>query len=121
MARKKWITAAVFLLAMAAARPSEASTPFNKLGRGVGNLLTGWLELPVQIMRTTESDGSFAGMFVGPIKGLVFGVGRTLVGAFETVTFILPNHASGPDTRVEDSYGPILDPEFVVFRSADKL
>ncbi len=112
--------AVVFMLILGLAGPSEASTPFTKLGRGIGNLLTGWLEIPVQIMRTTESEGSFAGVVVGPIKGLVFGIGRTAVGVLETVTFILPNHASGPDVQGEDSYGPILSPEFVTFRSADK-
>lgn len=119
MRRKGWV-AVVFVLLMGAAQPGYASTPFTKLGRGVGNLLTGWLEIPVQIMRTTESEGSFAGVVVGPIKGLVFGIGRTAVGALEMVTFILPNHASGPDVQGEDSYGPIIEPEFVTFRSADK-
>ena len=120
MKHKRWLIAAVFLLVMAAARPGEASTPFTKLGRGLGNILTGWLEVPVQISRTTESDGSLAGLTVGPLKGLAFGIGRTVMGVVETVTFILPNHASGPDVP-EDAYGPVLDPEFVTFRSADKL
>lgn len=121
MRRKGWTAAVVFLLIAAAAQPSYASTPFTKLGRGLGNIVTGWLEFPVQIMRTTESDGSFAGGFIGPIKGLAFGIGRTLMGVFETVTFILPNHASGPDAQSEDAYGPIIEPEFVTLREADKL
>ena len=121
MRRRRWRAAVVFLLIAAAAQPSYASTPFSKLGRGLGNIVTGWLEIPVQIMQTTESQGSFAGTFVGSIKGLAFGIGRTLMGAFETVTFILPNHASGPDAQGEDDYGPIIEPEFVIFRSGDKL
>ena len=120
MRNRKWVVAAVFMLVMAAAGPSEASTAFTKLGRGVGNLLTGWLEIPAQIGQTSEADGSWAGLTIGTLKGLAFGIGRTVMGAVEIVTFPLPNHASGPDVH-EDAYGPVLDPEFVTFRSADKL
>ena len=122
MKYKRWAVTAVFMLVLAGARPSEAaSTPFSKLGRGLGNILTGWLEIPAQIGQTTETQGSFAGLTVGPLKGLAFGIGRTVMGVVEAVTFPLPNHASGPDVLQEDAYGPVLDPEFVTFRSADKL
>ncbi len=95
-----------------------SSTPFDKLGRGAANLLTGWLELPVQISRTTEEQGSLAGVSVGFARGLLFGLGRTAMGALETVTFLLPNH-TGEKGIADDPYGPVLEPEFLIFRQGD--
>lgn len=95
--------------------PAQADTeggPLRKLGRGAANLATGWLELPFQILRTTEGSGAFAGASVGFTRGLAFGVGRTLVGALEVVSFPLPNPTTG--------YRPIIEPEFVTFRDADR-
>lgn len=108
-----------FLLASMAVPVAYASDPFDKLGRGVANMATGWLELPTQVMQTTESQGSLAGMSVGFARGVAFGVGRTVLGVFETVTFLLPNHVGekGPDP---DAYGPIVEPEYLVFRRGDK-
>ena len=63
---------------------------FDKGGRGLANFAFGWLEIPLNIQaRYTKSDtaGSFiAGTGVGVVKGVV----RTLVGAYEAVTFFLP-------------------------------
>ncbi len=95
-----------------------SSTSFDKLGRGVANLVTGWMELPVQISRTTESEGSIAGASVGFARGLLFGAGRTALGVLETVTFLLPNH-TGDRGPADDPYGPIVQPEFLIFRQGD--
>ncbi len=86
--------------------------PVRKLGRGAANLVTGWMEVPAQVLEATEQSGSIAGVTVGLGRGLLFGLGRTLAGAFEVATFPLPN----PKTH----YGPMVRPEFVVFRDADK-
>ena len=62
----------------------------EKLGRGVANLLGGWLEIPYNIhIRASQSDtaGSF---FTGAAHGIVRGVVRTAVGAYETATFCIP-------------------------------
>ena len=83
------------------APPSYA--PFDKLGRGVINLLGGWLEIPSQMeagyRRHPENAG--AGMVGGLGVGVFTGVRRTIVGAFETVTFFLP---------IPRNYAPILPP-----------
>ena len=118
-AKRSGSLAVGFLILLLLISPAEASTPFHKLGRGAGNLLTGWLELPLQIMRTTESQGSFAGVSVGFVKGILFGAGRTALGALEMVTFLLPNHP-GERGPADDPYAPVVEPEFVVFRSSDK-
>ena len=97
---------------------AASATPFDKLGRGGANLVTGWMELPVQISRTTESEGSLAGASLGFARGLLFGVGRTAVGVLEVVTFLLPNH-TGDRGPADDPYGPIVEPEFLIFRDGD--
>ena len=96
----------------APAKADQEGGPLRKLGRGAANVATGWLELPGQIARATEQSGAFAGASVGLARGLVFGVGRTLVGALEVVSFPLPNPTTG--------YRPIIEPEFVTFRDADR-
>ena len=64
--------------------------PLQKLGRGFGNLLGGWMEVPLSIgKRRTETDiagGLFTSAAIGGFKGLV----RTLTGVYEVVTFVLP-------------------------------
>jgi len=63
---------------------------FTKLGRGVSNVLLGWLEVPLNVHKrytTSDTVGSgLAGTAVGIFKGAV----RTGVGLYETVTFFLP-------------------------------
>ncbi len=101
-------------LVMAAA-PAQAEVEggaLRKLGRGFANLATGWLELPFQVARSTERSGAWAGTTVGLTRGVALGIGRTLVGALEMVSFPIPNPTSG--------YGPIIKPEFVTFRDADR-
>ena len=119
MKGKRKVAVAVGLGVALLCSPVYASaTPFDKLGRGAANLVTGWLELPVQISRTTESEGSLAGASVGFARGLLFGVGRTALGVLETVTFLLPNH-TGEQGPADDPYGPIVEPEFLIFREGD--
>ena len=81
----------------------------EKLGRGLGNVAGGWLEIPYQIgQRYTARDtaGSLvAGTFIGVIKGVV----RTVVGAYETVTFWLP---------LPEQFAPIL-PTLPYFDTAE--
>ena len=76
----------------------------RKLGRGVANLTGGWLSLFTTIEETGKSDGILAGATYGFIKGIINAVQRTLVGAYETLTFPFP---------IPKDYKPILtNPEF---------
>jgi putative exosortase-associated protein (TIGR04073 family) len=86
--------------------------PLQKLGRGFANLTTGWLEVGAQVFKITEESGSWAGATVGLARGFVLGLGRTVVGAMEMISFPVPN----PTTR----YGPVIHPEFVTFRDVDR-
>ena len=76
----------------------------SKLCRGVFNVLTGWGEIPRQMIKSGKDKGWWAVLPIGVPAGAFMTVVRTGVGAFETVTFIVP---------VDDSYGPIIDPAFV--------
>ena len=79
--------------------------PATKLGRGLANLFTGWLEIPAEIGRQLRKKGEVAATFVGPVLGLCKAVGRTAVGVYETVTFPFP---------VPPGYKSVLEQEFVM-------
>jgi len=76
----------------------------NKLCRGVFNILTGWGEIPRQMVKSGHDRGWWAVLPVGIPSGIIMGVGRTGVGVFETVLFFVP---------IDDSYEAILEPAFV--------
>ena len=77
----------------------------KKLGRGIVNIVTGWVELPKNIYDTSvETDNPLMGITYGTLKGLGMTVVRTGAGAYDTVSFLFP---------VPEDYEPILEPEFV--------
>ena len=81
----------------------------EKLGRGLGNTIGGWLELPYQIQqRYTERDTA-SSLATGTIVGVVKGIARTVVGVYETVTFWLP---------LPEHFAPIL-PTLPYFNKAE--
>ena len=63
---------------------------FTKLGRGVSNALGGWLEIPINIHHRYAKSDVGTSFVTGLLYGVVKGVVRTAVGAYETVTFFLP-------------------------------
>lgn len=81
----------------------------TKAGRGIANVATGWLEVPKEVAKQTEKAGDIAGFFVAPIKGIAKGLGRTLAGVYDVVTFLIP---------IPHDYEPLIEPEFV-FKSQD--
>ena len=96
------ITVAAIVLALSPA--CYAQDPFTKLGRGVANTLTGWVELPKNIYSTSVEDNALAGITLGLAKGLGMGLVRTGAGIFEVLTFPFP---------LPENYKPILEPEYV--------
>lgn len=87
------------------ALPCYAQDASKKLGRGLVNILTGWIELPKNIYETSVESNPFAGITIGLAKGLGMSVVRTGAGIFETATFPFP---------VPQAYKPILEPEYVL-------
>lgn len=82
-----------------------AQNPIRKLGRGMANILTGFLELPANVVDAAEEDGFIAAVTYGIVKGFAMSLLRTTVGVYETVTFIIP---------LPLGYTPILEPEFMM-------
>lgn len=98
------ITALLIVGLLMLSTPSYAQDAFKKLGRGVVNSLTGWLEVPKGIVDESKESNVFAGLTIGTIKGLGLGLVRTGAGVYEAVTFPFP---------IPEGYEPIVKPEFV--------
>ena len=81
-----------------------AQDPFTKLGRGVANTLTGWVELPKNIYNTSVEENAFAGLTLGVAKGAGMTIVRTGAGIYEIATFPFP---------LPQDYKAILEPEYV--------
>ncbi len=98
------VIAACLLLAAATAPPAYAQNAAHKLGRGMANIVTGWLEVPWEIARKTQDKGDIAGIFVAPVTGFFKACGRTIVGFYDVVTCVIP---------FPRGYEPVIEPEFV--------
>jgi putative exosortase-associated protein (TIGR04073 family) len=73
------------------------------MGRGLVNVLTGWIEIPKQFGRGKQEDNPVTGMGRGLLRGAGLAVIRTGVGLFETVTFPLsyPKDFASPYESME--------------------
>lgn len=76
----------------------------TKLGRGVANFATGWMEFPKQIYVTSKEDGAVSGIFIGPFKGIGMTVIRTFSGIAEFATFFIASPRF---------YSPYFEPAYV--------
>ncbi|RKY41866.1 MAG: exosortase system-associated protein, TIGR04073 family [Candidatus Makaraimicrobium thalassicum] len=81
-----------------------AQDPAKKLGRGLANILTGWVELPKNIYETSVEENVLSGLTMGLAKGVGMTIVRTGAGIYEAVTFPFP---------IPEDYVPVLEPEFV--------
>ncbi|MBF0216464.1 MAG: exosortase system-associated protein, TIGR04073 family [Candidatus Omnitrophica bacterium] len=89
---------------MAVASDSYAQDPAKKLGRGLANILTGWVELPKNIYDTSVEENVLAGITMGLAKGVGMTIVRTGAGVYETITFPFP---------IPEDYQPVLEPEYI--------
>lgn len=94
----------VAMLTMFISGACFAQDAFTKLGRGIVNTLTGWVELPKNIYSTSVDDNPLAGVTLGLAKGAGMTLVRTGAGIYEIVTFPFP---------LPEAYKPILEPEYV--------
>jgi putative exosortase-associated protein (TIGR04073 family) len=94
------------------APPGADYTSNRKLGRAVGNILYGFMEIPEQIVRTTDERGRKAGWSEGVVEGTSRGFRRLGYGFYELVTFRCPTYRGtykppyercGQDGRIEMS------------------
>ncbi len=84
---------------------ADISKMFHKFGRGLVNVLTGWIEIPKNIAKEWRKTDPFTGFVLGTIKGIGWGFGRTVVGVYEVITFPFP---------IPQDYQPIMSPEFIL-------
>ncbi|MDP8257975.1 MAG: exosortase system-associated protein, TIGR04073 family [Candidatus Aadella gelida] len=82
------------------------NNPATKLGRGAANLITGGVEIPKGFMDFHAKDGWVSGATAGVCVGIFKAIGRSFVGVYEIVTFLIP---------IPEYYEPILtDPEYML-------
>jgi len=87
-----------------------ADDPIKKLGRGIANVTMGWLTFFSTVEDTGKSDGVYAAVTYGILKGFAKAIQRTAVGVYETVSFPIP---------FPKEYKPILTkPEFPLGKEA---
>lgn len=98
------VAVVVFAFLVTGATVCFAQDSFTKLGRGVANTLTGWVELPKNIYKTSVEDNALAGITLGLARGAGMTIVRTGAGIYEIVTFPFP---------LPEDYKPILEPEYV--------
>lgn len=82
----------------------DGNLAMSKLGRGVVNIFTGWVELPKRMIMTGEEEGTASALTLGLIKGIYYGLFRTAAGFYEGLTFPFP---------APPNYAPIIEPTFV--------
>lgn len=86
--------------------PETPHTMWRKAGRGITNLGLGWLELVYQpYYLRAEGNQIPVALVGGVIKGLVYGVARTFVGVYDTLTFPFP---------IPEGYMPVMYPEIAI-------
>ena len=97
------LTALLFALQLPSPAHAAGPNALKKLGRGVINTATGWVELPVQIIQSKRDDSAALWVATGACKGVSLAVARTLYGVWDIATFPF-----SPYDR------PLMDPEFVL-------
>lgn len=84
--------------------PIDGRKAMEKLGRGLINLITGWVEVPKRMDETNKRSSLGPALTIGLLRGLGHGFVRTTAGAYEIVTFPFP---------APPGYQPIIQPEYV--------
>jgi putative exosortase-associated protein (TIGR04073 family) len=84
---------------------AEVNSMMTKLGRGLVNVLTGWLEVPKQIAKSIRETDPASGTCIGLCKGVAWTWARTMTGVYEVVTFPVPT---------PKNYEAIIEPEFIL-------
>ena len=82
---------------------SHADTPGEKAGRGLAAITTPFLEIPGNIVETSQREGPLAGWTGGLAKGIGMTIVRPPVGVYELVTAPI---------AAPKNYEPILQPEY---------
>ncbi len=90
LTRGFWLLMLGGLLLSAAPHAAFAQDPIHKLGRGLGNVFTCWIEIPKNFHQGMQEENPLSGAAWGIVKGVGLGFTRLAVGAYETISFPLP-------------------------------
>ena len=85
--------------------PSSQAEEYNaatKLGRGLTNAASCWIEVPKQIYLVSQEREPLTGLIYGTIRGVGYTIVRAAAGVYDTALFLVPPYDQ-----------PILVPEFV--------
>jgi putative exosortase-associated protein (TIGR04073 family) len=103
----KWIGAIIFSASVLLCIGSDARADDSygdavrlKLGSGFSNILLGLLEVPKNIISTSNQANVLLGITGGTVKGTAHALGRTLAGIVDVFSFPVPTK-------------PITNPPFV--------
>ena len=77
-------------LTMAHSYPAKIG---EKLGTGIANVATGALEIPKTVTLTSRTQGPAYGLTAGFMTGIVHMLGRTMSGALDLATFMIPTRS----------------------------
>ena len=86
----------------------------NKALNGFTNIFTSWLEIPKNIINTTNESNIFWGLSGGTAKGIINMAGRVGVGVTDVITFPLPTEPIAQSEYVwenfdvDTTYGPVF-------------
>lgn len=114
-------TAMAAALAFASSTSPAADSGYGdkvglKFGSGYTNLVLGLVEIPKNMILTTNQTNALFGVTGGVAKGVIHGVGRTLAGVVDVLTFPIPTEPIPrpafvwQDFQTETRYGPVLKP-----------
>ena len=106
--KKRFIAVLIFVILLSVGSSRAIAGDYNaaeKLGRGIANFFTGWVEIPAEFGRVIEKKGDLAAVFVAPFTGIAKAIGRTAVGLYDALTFPIP---------FPSGYKPVIEPEFVL-------
>ena len=94
---------AVVLGLLVAVPGAWAQDPIHKMGRGIVNVLTGWIEMPRQMQLGSRETNPLVGASMGLAKGVGLTILRMGVGAYEAVTCPIPypGHFDSPYQQME--------------------
>ena len=82
--------ALIWGLVMGVSAPAFAQDPIHKLGRGVSNVLTCWIELPKNFSLGMQEENPLLGIGGGLLKGSGLALTRLALGMYESLSFFVP-------------------------------
>ncbi len=89
---------------------SFADSPINKLGRGIINMATFWMEIPAEVAKVSYEQDPAAGATVGVVNGVIISAIRGVTAIYDTATFPVPSYTK-----------PIMKPEYAWKAADDKI